>query len=239
MTSMMEHPEPVEIFYSYAHEDEKWRVLLEKWLVSLRREGTISVWHDRKITAGKEWSGEINIHLEKAQIILLLISQDFINSDYINDVEMDVALKRHETGQARVIPIMLRPIFPALKNTRFSKLQALPREGKPVTEWPTPGRNYDKPFQNIAEGISEAVNELFSRQAQQKTSNTIKLLDILIRHNRTVKVEKLKQESQLSDDDFNKADMVLLHHGHVRQGPTTRIITEEGRVFWRAHQHHV
>jgi hypothetical protein len=147
---------PVELFFSYSHKDEKLRDQLEEHLANLKRQGVISGWHDRKIGAGKEWAGEISEHLESAQIILLLVSSSFLASDYCHDVEMRRALKRHKRGQARVIPVILRSVD--WHGAEFGKLQALPRDGKPVTSW----KNRDAAFTDIARGIREAVNSLTS-----------------------------------------------------------------------------
>src|SRR6266446_10995658 len=100
----------ITIFFSYAHEDEPRRKELEKQLSFLKRQGIISGWHDRDIQAGQEWEHEIDRHLNTAQIILLLISPDFMDSDYCYSVEMKRAMERHEQGEARVIPIILRPV---------------------------------------------------------------------------------------------------------------------------------
>ena len=144
----------IEIFISYAHEDEKLMKKLEKQLIILQQHGYITTWNDRKINAGREWNHEINSHLAKAQIILLLISTDFMVSNYCYSVEVKEALKRHDIGECRVIPIILRPTF--WKNAQFSKLQALPTNGKPVIDW----KNKDKAFLDIAEGIQKVVEEL-------------------------------------------------------------------------------
>src|SRR5438874_2288017 len=96
---------PLTIFYSYAHEDESLQKQLERHLSLLRRQGLISGWHDRQIVAGTEWAQEIDARLETASIILLLISSDFLASDYCYGIEMQRALERHQRGEARVIPI--------------------------------------------------------------------------------------------------------------------------------------
>ncbi|MGB3760859.1 MAG: TIR domain-containing protein [Rivularia sp. (in: cyanobacteria)] len=145
----------VEIFYSYASEDEKLRDKLEKHLSILKRQGVITNWHHRKIAAGKEWKDDINIHLNTAQIILLLISSAFIASDYCWEVELERAMERHEAQEARVIPIILKPVD-NLQSTRFGKLQSLPKNGKPVIKW----GNRDEAFTNIAQGIREALEDL-------------------------------------------------------------------------------
>src|SRR3989442_12755601 len=107
--SVERSPSNITIFYYYAHKDEQLQISLEKHLSTLKREGLISNWHDRKIGAGQEWAGQIDAHLNAAQIILLLISADFIASEYCYDVEMKRALERHEAGEARVISIIFPP----------------------------------------------------------------------------------------------------------------------------------
>src|SRR2546423_15619257 len=101
----------VEIFISYAHEDEALLNKLKAHLRPLQREGLIDTWYDRDISAGTDWKREIDIQLKTAQIILLLVSPDFIASDYCYSVEMQQAMERHEKGEARVIPIILRPVY--------------------------------------------------------------------------------------------------------------------------------
>src|SRR5256885_1463819 len=101
--------QPIEVFYSYARADEALRDQLEKHLAVLKRQKVISAWHDRLITAGEDWANEIDQHINSASIILLLVSADFLTSDYCYEIEMTQALGRHEAGETRVIPIILRP----------------------------------------------------------------------------------------------------------------------------------
>ncbi|NJP12347.1 MAG: toll/interleukin-1 receptor domain-containing protein [Leptolyngbyaceae cyanobacterium RU_5_1] len=138
----------IEVFFSYAHEDEDLRDKLANHLKLLERQGVIQKWHDRQILAGTEWKGQIDRHLETAQIILLLVSSDFLASDYCYDIEMKRALERHDAGEARVIPIILRSVDNWWK-TPFGKLQALPTDAKPVTNW----ANLDGAFADVARGI--------------------------------------------------------------------------------------
>ena len=144
----------IEVFFSYSHRDEALRDELITHLSGLKRQKVIQAWHDRQITAGKEWAEEIDSHFNAAQIILLLISSDFIASDYCYAIEMEQALKRHDAGEARVIPIILRPVD--LTDSPFSKLQSLPKDAKPVTSW----TNRDEAFLNIAQGIRQVAREL-------------------------------------------------------------------------------
>lgn len=143
--------QPVSVFVSYSHADDKLRKELGKHLSVLHRQGLIAAWHDRMIGAGSEWAGVIDDHLEQSRIILLLVSSDFINSEYCYDIEMKRALERHERRDALVIPVILRPV--ALRGTPFAKLQALPTDAKAVTDWP----NQDSAFVDVVEGLRDAV----------------------------------------------------------------------------------
>src|SRR5438309_11086755 len=101
----------INIFFCYAHEDEELRKGLVKHLNVLKRQGIIDIWHDRNISAGTEWEREIDKHLNTAQIILLLISPDFMDSDYCYGIEMKRAMERYEQGKSRVIPIILSSVY--------------------------------------------------------------------------------------------------------------------------------
>jgi hypothetical protein len=146
----------INIFYSYSHKDEKLRERLEEHLALLRKQGLIGDWHDRKIMPSQEWENEINSHLNTAQVILLLISSSFLASDYCYDKEMTRAMERHEAGEARVIPIILRPCD--WQSSPFAKLQSLPKDAKSVTDW----NRQDEAFYNIAKGIRLVIEELKS-----------------------------------------------------------------------------
>lgn len=145
---------PIEVFFSYAHEDERLKNKLADQLAILQRLGVITKWHDRMISAGTEWKPEIERRLNSAQIILLLVSADFLASDFCYGVEMARAIERHERGEARVIPVILRACRWTM--APFGKLQALPKNAKPVTSW----GNIDEAFENVAEGIEVAAGEL-------------------------------------------------------------------------------
>jgi GTPase SAR1 family protein len=151
---------PLILFYSYAHEDQALRDQLEKHLRQLQRQGLISEWHDRKILPGGMWADEIDAHLERASIILLLVSPDFLSSDYCYDIEMRRALERHESGEARVVPIILRPCD--WQHSPLQDLQCLPRDGKPVTQWP----DQDEVFNTITQGLRRVIEQ---RQARARS----------------------------------------------------------------------
>ncbi len=144
----------IEIFYSYSHHDEGLRDELNKHLALLKRQNLITGWYDREISSGEDFEGEIAEHLNKAQIILLLVSSDFIASDYCYGTEMMRALERRETREARVIPIILRPVD--WHSAPFGKLKALPKDGKAITMW----ANRDEAFLDVAKGIRKIVEDL-------------------------------------------------------------------------------
>ena len=99
----------VRLFISYSHKDESLREKLGDHLSALQQEGVIDLWHDRKISAGQEWAGQISENLEEAEIILCLVSAGFLASPYCSDIELKRALERHDAGDACVIPVILRP----------------------------------------------------------------------------------------------------------------------------------
>ena len=145
------------VFVSYTHADEAFKNDLLKHLEPLRRQNLIDAWHDRKLKPGEEWDKVISTNLETADIILLLVSIDFINSKYCYDVELECALERHQSNQARVIPVILRTCM--WQQTPFASLQALPKDARAVSLWP----DRDEAYLNVAEGIRQVAQELLSR----------------------------------------------------------------------------
>lgn len=157
-----EKPQPMRLFYSYSHKDAALRDELETHLAALKRSGIIQGWSDRDITGGQEWAGQIDQNLEAADIILLLVSADFLASDYCYDKEMARALERQAAGAARVIPIVMRPVD--WESTPFHKLQALPAGAKAITTWP----NRDEGWVDVAKGIRRVVQALADERTAAK-----------------------------------------------------------------------
>lgn len=147
--------QPLQVFCCYARSDQQYLHELKKHLAILQREELIEIKADIDISPGTEWEQEINRHLEEAQIILLLISADFIASDYCYDKEMRQALALHEQGKTRVVPVIIRPS--SWQQSPFGKLQVLPPQAKPVESW----QNRDEAYTSITEGIRSVVKELF------------------------------------------------------------------------------
>jgi hypothetical protein len=123
----------VKAFISYSHKDGHALERLHTHLAVLRRDGQIKAWFDRNILAGDELDREIEEQLESCELFLLLVSPDFLASDYCYEREMARALERHDAGEARVVPIIVQPCD--WLASPLKKLKALPRDGRPVSEW--------------------------------------------------------------------------------------------------------
>ena len=145
----------LEIVISYAHRDQELKDDLILHLSPLRRQGFIAAWHDRDINAGDDWKRAIDIHFNAAGMILLLVSPDFIASDYCYEIEMKRALERHDAGECRVIPVFLRACD--WKGLPFGRLQGLPDDAIPVVSAQWPSR--DDAFLRVARGIRRVVEK--------------------------------------------------------------------------------
>jgi hypothetical protein len=139
------------LFFAYSHADEALRDRLEKALAVLKRQGIIESWHDRRITPGADFSSTIDTHINEADVILLLVSQDFLASDYCYEIEVRRAMERQRRGEAHVVPVILRPS--QWEDSPFGHLQALPTDGKAVTKY----ADQDDAFLDIANGIKRLL----------------------------------------------------------------------------------
>lgn len=146
--------QPVRVFFSYAQRDAPFRDELETHLSLLRRNGLIASWDDRQILAGESWEEASSQQVEEAELFLLLVSSSFLASEYIHSGELRTALTRHAKGLARVVPILVRPVD--LSGSEIAKLQALPRNGKPVSTW----ANQDEAWLEVVQGIRAVVQSL-------------------------------------------------------------------------------
>jgi hypothetical protein len=144
----------IKLVFSYAHADEALRNELEKHLAPLKRQGLIEPWHDRRIVPGQEFGGQIERHFQDADIILLLVSPDFINSNYCYDVEMVSAIERHNRHEAVVIPVILRPCH--WHDLPFGGILAATVDGKPVTQFPS----LDEGFYQVVDAIKRASKDI-------------------------------------------------------------------------------
>jgi len=145
---------PAKLFVSYSHRDERYRETLESHLKVLKSAGLLDIWHDRRIDPGDDWKGEIDHALEEADVVVFLVSADFLASDYCNDVELSRALERHADGSCRVVPVIVRDAN--WKLSKISEFQALPTNGKPITTWP----NKDTAWRIVAEGLERVIRDI-------------------------------------------------------------------------------
>lgn len=143
----------IKVFCCYAHRDTSLLENLKAHLTLLQRQGLISLWVDTDISPGSNWEQEIEKHLNTAHIILLLISSDFLYSDYCYSKEMFRALDRHQREEAIVIPIILRPVY--WQGAPFAKLQVLPTGAKPIlsSSW----HSMDEALLDVVNGIGAAI----------------------------------------------------------------------------------
>lgn len=155
-------------------------------------------WFDREIEPGSDWAHEIDLHLDTADIVLLFVSADFISSDYCWGVEMRRALERYQANEARVIPIIVRPV--AWEETPIGELQALPTNGRPVTKW----RSRDEAFLDVSKGIRRVV-ESFSPKTQQAKVQWVDKGEMLYRANRYGKALEAYEQAIQLDPSFAAA----------------------------------
>ncbi len=149
---------PLNVFICYAREDSEALRRLISHLAVFERKGTVKFWYDRSITGGKDWDAEIRFNLKNADIVLLLISPDFFQSDYIHSVELKEALQRDRNEEALVVPIILKRCL-WHRHSELARLQALPSDAKPVYDrdhWPDP---YDA-FYDVAEHFDRILSNL-------------------------------------------------------------------------------
>jgi formylglycine-generating enzyme required for sulfatase activity len=175
-------PQPFKVFIIYAREDAMYRNELEGQLRPLQNAGRIKVWSDREINPGAEWENEIIQNLDTADIILMLVSSDYFKSAYIHEKEIKYALARHEKGEAKVLPIIVRPVD-FLEDPTISRLQVLPTDGKPVADkryW----AERDDAWLDVVAGVKRTIDSLRAaedraiyaaeqaRQTEQKATQT-------------------------------------------------------------------
>jgi hypothetical protein len=144
----------VEIFCSYSHKDDDLRQQFNKSVALMRRRGLVETWSDHRILAGDDWGGEIDEHLNTADIIALFVSSDFLDSDFCYEKELERAMEREAKREAVVVPIIVRPCL--WKDAPFAKLQVTPPEGKAVTLW----ENRDEAWTEVAKSLQLTVGNL-------------------------------------------------------------------------------
>lgn len=187
------------VFFSYCHADEPLRDQLEKQLAMLKRQGVIDSWHDRRIDAGREIDAAIDEHINSDEIILLLVSPDFIASDYCYNIEMARAMERHNAGEAIVIPVILRACD--WHHAPFGKLLGTPQDGKPVTLWP----DRDEALLQVAKEVRKAAERWRSTHTSAERVDVGALMhtqQALVAGPRSSNLRVAKTFTQLDKDRF-------------------------------------
>ena len=232
------------IFISYSHKDETHRGELEVHLAMLKRKELVSVWHDRKIVAGDDWKNEIDNNLESADIILFLISPDFLASEYCYDIEVKKAMERHQAGLAKIISIIVRNCD--WHDCDFSKFQVLPKDAKPIALW----EDKDSAWVDVTNGLKVQIADfvqksitteiIFDKEKFQPVSDITEWLDdteVLLTHRKVNKVRlndvyvspDLESENEIPTKEIKiinselilkKQDLYLIN-GEEQQGKTT------------------
>lgn len=217
----------INIFFAYARKDERFRKDLVKHLNVLERKEDVNFWFDQKIIAGQIWENEIMNKLEQADIILLLVSIDFLSSDYCYKKEMEKALVRHERGEVKVVPIILRPCN--WKETPLSKIQVLPENGMPINSnhW----ENEDKVFQSIASVITQIVLDTLENKDTNLSLKNKELSQLKIQ---ITKIEdalnKNKENYQVYIDGFFDAFISSLEYYSLEKRDT---------AFWESQSYSI
>ena len=184
----------VTLFISYAHRDEGLKTQLDKHLTPLKLQKIIEKWSDRQIEGGQDWAHQIDSNLKSADIILLLVSPDVVSSEYCAGVELQEAMKRYRSGDAVVVPVILEPCD--WKWLDFGKLQATPKDGKAITDWP----NINSAFLDVINNIRQIAQGLLD-QRQKKLDEK---LAAAARY-------KSKVEEVLSDGDITPLERKTLN----------------------------
>ncbi|PZV16103.1 MAG: hypothetical protein DCF21_10995 [Leptolyngbya sp.] len=183
--------EALDVFISYSRRDEGLKdELVNYHLKLLKREGKINTWQDRDIEAGAEWATEIKTNLEKADIVLLLITRHFLASDYCYETEMQRAVQRHHDGTARVIPIILKPC--SWEDSLFSQLQVLPQDGIPITRWD----DQDEAFVNVEKGIRRVVDALNTERQEAVAAKAREAEELKQRQEEAARLERERLERE-------------------------------------------
>lgn len=196
---------PLKVFIIYAHEDNQAVEQLRKQLVSLEKKETIELWHDGKILPGQKWDETIKNRLDEAELVLLCVSVDFINSAYIEDTELKKVLQRHRDGQAHLVPVILRHCDWA-EYFEIGQFQALPNKARPVYSSHFP--YVDEAFYEIQQGIRSIATNLLEKRAARQRAETEAARSAEAEKNRAKRAQQLDDAAwQAALDELEAADI--------------------------------
>jgi hypothetical protein len=164
---------PIEILCCYSSADEQWLHKLEIHLSLLKHQSLISFWHAQLIAPGSDWTQEMEQHLETASVILLLISADFLASDYCYSVQMGYALDRQREGKSCVIPLLVRAVD--WKEAPFAHLRVLPTNTQPLASW----QDEDRALADVTSSIRQVIENLQECSTSNRISTELTTLSPL------------------------------------------------------------
>jgi len=144
----------IKIFIAYSQKDRTELDALRTHATPLLRKGNIKIWFDGEIIPGEAWDAAIKANLHAADIILMLLSSHSLASDYFYEQEVKDALKRHEAGTARVVPVVLSACL--WQETPLADLQGLPKGMKPINSW----LNREDAWHEVLLGVSSMIREI-------------------------------------------------------------------------------
>ncbi len=203
----------VEVFCSYSHKDEQYRREFETHVALMKRQNLIQIWQDHKIVAGEDWGGEIDSHLNSADIVTLFVSADFLASDYCYKKEMTRAMERHNTEKVPVVPVIVRQCD--WRDAPFGNLQAIPTNGKPITSWD----NTDEAWTEVAKLLKVTVRTVLERVLEAAEQNSAKDLRL-----------PSKEQAKAPEVSTSRLDRILrrflLFHKQHREAPDKNVRLE-------------
>jgi internalin A len=149
----MPPPARDQVFISYSHKDNKWRDDLDTHLKPYLRDGSIKSWSDKQISPGSQWFTEIETALTNTQVAVLLVTPDFIASDFVHEHELGPFLKGAKEGGVRILWVAVRAS--SYKKTALKDYQAVLDPSQPLANMT--GAERDHAWVKICEEIEEAV----------------------------------------------------------------------------------
>ena len=198
------------VFYSYAHEDAKLRERLATYLAPLKHQQKIVEWYDRKIEPGSNWETEISSQLESAELILFLLSADFLASEYCFGVEVEKAMARLKRGEVRVVPILLKPCV--WEESRFSQLQIIPRDAKAIASRSSPDEALNDVANEIRKLVSESPPPLSKPSTESEERRFDSSLDLVLGQVRSYAhlYERTRQRMPPSPDRTQRMEQIFV-----------------------------
>ena len=208
-------PTPLKTFIIYAHEDRSTVNAIRGQLKIFEKKEILQIWDDGEILAGQDWDKSIKLKLESAQLILLFISVDFINSEYIEKTELQAALQRHHDGEAKLIPIIVRSCS-WQEYFDLGKFQALPPQARPIRSYDL--HTIDEAYYAVALGIKAAADEMQQKLAAAEQARQEEI-DRETRKNAEAEKQKLKNERLQKQDEIAwKAALEAIEKAKTERG---------------------